>query len=84
MVATKQNDAIFLITLPYTPGEKIPDWLRENQDLITEALFKNGVFTNDTLQTQRYGMDTKTVLTLPPTRITVTIKEDSANIHLIK
>ena len=73
-----------LLTLPYKEGESIPALIRKNQDLVTEELFKQGVLMNDALTTGKYSLDSKTVITLPPTYITVTIKEDSATIRLIK
>jgi len=73
-----------LLTLPYREGESIPALIRKNQDLVTEELFKQGVLMNDALTTGKYSLDSKTVITLPPTYITVTIKEDFATIRLIK
>ena len=84
MVKSRGKTRVFLTTIPYRKELSIPALLRENQDLISEELFKQGILTNDALNSQKYTMETKTVITLPPTRITVTIKEDSANIHLIK
>ena len=84
MVKSRGKRRVFLTTIPYRKELSIPALLRENQDLISEELFKQGILTNDALNSQKYTMETKTVITLPPTRITVTIKEDSANIHLIK
>lgn len=73
-----------LLTLDYRKGESVPTLIRRNQDRVTEELFKQGVLMNDALTKGKYAIDTKTVITLPPTYITVTIKEDSATIRLIK
>jgi hypothetical protein len=73
-----------LLTLPYKKGESIAALIRRNQDLVTEELFKQGILMNDALTKGKYAIDTKTVITLPPTYITVTIKEDFATIRLIK
>ena len=73
-----------LLTLPYKEGESIPMLLRKNQDLVTEELFKQGILMNDTLNKGKYSLESKTVITLPPTYITVTIKEDFVTIRLIK
>ncbi len=84
MVPRSYRTARELLTLPYRKGESIPALIRKNQDLLTEELFKQGVLMNDALRQGKYSMDTKTVITLPPTYITVTIKEDFATIRLIK
>jgi hypothetical protein len=73
-----------LLTLPWQEGDNTVALIRQNQDLLTEELFKQGVLMNDALNTQVYSLETKTVITLPPTYITVTIKEDFATIRLIK
>lgn len=84
MVPKRYSTYRDLLTLPYKQGQSIAQLIRQNQDLVTEELFKQGVLMNDALTKGKYAIDTKTVITLPPTYITVTIKEDFATIRLIK
>ena len=84
MIPKKYTATSELLTLPYQKDENIVSLIKQNQDQITEELFKQGVLMNDALNKQMYSLESKTVITLPPTYITVTIKEDFATIRLIK
>lgn len=78
------RDSQFLTTLDYEENEDLILLLKKNQDLLTQELFKQGVMINDNSNNTLYSMDTKTVLILPPTYITVSINEDFVNIRVIK
>jgi hypothetical protein len=54
--------------------------LKLYQDDLLENLLKNGVLLSDAAKAGRNGADSKTVLTLPPTRIRAFVKEDMVTI----
>lgn len=84
MVRKSYESSQELLDIPYRKGENIAVAIRRHQDRLTRELFKQGILMNDALTKRSYTIDAKTVITLPPTYITVTIKEDFATIRLIK
>lgn len=80
----KNENSIPLVTLDYKKEKNIVAFLKTNQDIITQELFKQGILMNDALNKSTYSLDSKTVITMPPTYITVSINEDFVNIRVIK
>jgi hypothetical protein len=62
--------------------QKLKKCLIDNQDKITQELFKLGVLLNDTQTKKTFNINAKTVLVLPPISVVVNVKEDFATIYL--
>lgn len=74
----------FSFTLENDGSPSVPAFFKNNQDAITQRLFREGVMLSDRQNTSSYDTKSKTVLYLPPTLVTVTVKEDLVTIGLIK
>jgi hypothetical protein len=83
MVASKSARVKYGFDLEIDPqdgGLSLTRLLRRYQDDLLENLLKNGVLLTDAAKYGRGGADSKTVLTLPPTRIGAFVKEDMVTI----
>ncbi|MDR2639401.1 MAG: hypothetical protein LBC09_06175 [Helicobacteraceae bacterium] len=83
MVAFKSSRVKYGFDLEISPQEGklgAARLLRLYQDDLLENLLKNGVLLTDAAKYGRNGADSKTVLTLPPTRIGAFVKEDMVTI----
>ncbi len=63
---------------------KVAQFFRNNQDAITKELFKIGVLITDRGNVKKYSQLNKSVLTLPPTIISLSVKDNFVNITVFK
>jgi hypothetical protein len=60
------------------------EFFKDNQDQIVEKLVKNGVFVNDSSIVRNRSNGLKTVLTLPPTTVSLSINDNFVKMTLYK
>jgi len=84
MMEEEQAVPSFSFTLENDGSPSVPAFFRNNQDAITQVLFRKGIMLTDRQTTGSYDTTSKTVLYMPPTLITVTVKEDLVTIGLIE
>ena len=63
---------------------KVSQFFKINQDLITQELFKAGVFVNERSDVKKNSQNTKVVLMFPPTIISLSVKENFVKISVYK
>lgn len=62
----------------------VPRFFKNNQDTITRELFKEGIFISDSVNIKEKSQSNRSVLTLPPTIVSVSVKDNFVNITLYK